>query len=310
MAISLTYTFSANTTIASAQVNSNFSTLATRALDKTGDTMTGSLLFTDATYDIGATGATRPRDLFLSRDATIGRDCLILSNTGLLKLGASSDVILARDGAQTLAQKNSTNAQSFRVYGNTTGPLYSQLQHDGTSGAVGSNSGGGTFSLFANAITGLTLDIQGYIDSATQPRASAFNNATQSHGSSGSYVVLTFDSEDYDVGTCHSTSSNTSRLTVPAGGDGIYHVIAIVRFASNATGERGARFLRNGAVLQEGARVKANDVDDTVMTISMILSLSAADYIEVAGLQTSGGALNMGSATDGSECRLQFVKLW
>ena len=30
------------------------------------------LLFTDATYDIGASGATRPRDLYLSRDAIIG----------------------------------------------------------------------------------------------------------------------------------------------------------------------------------------------------------------------------------------------
>lgn len=32
----------------------------------------GNLLFTDATYDIGASGATRPRDLFLSRNAVIG----------------------------------------------------------------------------------------------------------------------------------------------------------------------------------------------------------------------------------------------
>src|SRR3990167_6543416 len=31
-----------------------------------------NLLFTDATYDIGASGATRPQDLFLSRNATIG----------------------------------------------------------------------------------------------------------------------------------------------------------------------------------------------------------------------------------------------
>lgn len=30
------------------------------------------LLFTDATYDIGKSGATRPRDLFLSRNCTIG----------------------------------------------------------------------------------------------------------------------------------------------------------------------------------------------------------------------------------------------
>lgn len=38
----------------------------------TGGTLTGNLLFTDATYDIGASGATRPRDLYLSRNAVIG----------------------------------------------------------------------------------------------------------------------------------------------------------------------------------------------------------------------------------------------
>lgn len=49
-------------------------TLATVAgtLPITGGTLTGNLLFTDATYDIGASGATRPRDFFLSRNATIG----------------------------------------------------------------------------------------------------------------------------------------------------------------------------------------------------------------------------------------------
>lgn len=31
-----------------------------------------NLIFTDATYDIGASGATRPRDLYLSRNAVIG----------------------------------------------------------------------------------------------------------------------------------------------------------------------------------------------------------------------------------------------
>ena len=35
-------------------------------------TLTQNLVFTDASYDIGASGATRPRDLFLSRNAVIG----------------------------------------------------------------------------------------------------------------------------------------------------------------------------------------------------------------------------------------------
>lgn len=54
-------------------------TIGLAYLPITGGTLTGALsltggglFFTDATYDIGATGATRPRDFFLSRNATIG----------------------------------------------------------------------------------------------------------------------------------------------------------------------------------------------------------------------------------------------
>lgn len=95
MAISITHTFSPNTTIQSSQVNANFSLLATRAVDKTGDTMTGNLLFTDATYDIGASGATRPRDLFLSRNAVVGGT---IGVTGAATLSST----LALTGALTL----------------------------------------------------------------------------------------------------------------------------------------------------------------------------------------------------------------
>lgn len=38
------------------------------------------------------------------------------------------DVILARDAANTLALKNSTTRQEYRVYGSTTGPTYVSIQ--------------------------------------------------------------------------------------------------------------------------------------------------------------------------------------
>ena len=44
-------------------------------------TITSNLIFTDATYDIGASGATRPRDLHLSRNAVMGGT---LGVTGLI----------------------------------------------------------------------------------------------------------------------------------------------------------------------------------------------------------------------------------
>ena len=53
-------------------------------------TLTTNLIFTDNLYDIGASGATRPRNLFLSGDATIG-DQLIVSGTGPHVLGGTTN---------------------------------------------------------------------------------------------------------------------------------------------------------------------------------------------------------------------------
>ena len=58
-------------------------------------TFANHLIFTDATYDIGASGATRPRDLYLSRNAVIGGT---LAVTGATTLSST----LAVTGASTL----------------------------------------------------------------------------------------------------------------------------------------------------------------------------------------------------------------
>lgn len=60
----------------------------------TGGTLTGDLLFTDATYDIGKTGATRPRDIFLSRNLTIGGTTALGGNvvSDLLFTDATYDI--------------------------------------------------------------------------------------------------------------------------------------------------------------------------------------------------------------------------
>lgn len=54
----------------------------------------GHLLFVDDTYDIGATGATRPRDLFLARNAVIGGT---LTLNGEASAKASESGIVAND---------------------------------------------------------------------------------------------------------------------------------------------------------------------------------------------------------------------
>ena len=67
-----TYILPATTTVESGgRFTASGPSTLTGAITLTGNIVT-DLLFTDATFDIGKTGATRPRDFFLSRNATIG----------------------------------------------------------------------------------------------------------------------------------------------------------------------------------------------------------------------------------------------
>ena len=67
----LTTTGTTSTGVLSVTGNTTLGDAAADTVTVTG-TITSNLLFTDATYDIGASGATRPRDLFLSRNLTVG----------------------------------------------------------------------------------------------------------------------------------------------------------------------------------------------------------------------------------------------
>lgn len=78
---------------------------------------TGDLTFTDATYDIGKSGATRPRDGFFSRNVTIGGT---LAVTGAATLSASpARVKDARIVSQTAS--NQTASGTYDITLDTTG---------------------------------------------------------------------------------------------------------------------------------------------------------------------------------------------
>lgn len=69
-----------------------------------------------------------------------------IQTTGVLAFNASAvggtqDVIIQRDAAGILAQKNGSNAQKHRVYGTTTGNKYIQIEHDGTNAKITASSG-------------------------------------------------------------------------------------------------------------------------------------------------------------------------
>lgn len=125
------------------------------------------------------------------------------------------------------------------------------------------------------------------------PCCRVYNSANISHTTSGTLQALTFDSERYDTGGCHSTSSNTSRITVPSGAGGKWKIGGHILFASNATGYRQIAIRVNGSTyIASDVRPTASGID-LALSITTEYSASAGDYFELMANQTSGGALNV-----------------
>lgn len=111
--------------------------------------------------------------------------------------------------------------------------------------------------------------------------------------SNNTWTVITLDVEDIDTNGAHSTVSNTSRFTCPTGYDGYYEVSGGVSWASNSTGQRWSRLLKNGTEIDgSGNNIDGNSSNQTLTDArTVIVSLAAGDYVELAGFQSSGGNL-------------------
>lgn len=108
---------------------------------KSGDTMTGPLLFSaDNTVDIGASGATRPRDFFLGRNLTVGGTSRLV---GGIVDGAALNLLTLTGVATAVNWLELSNAATG------TGPVFTAM---GTDASVSVNlNPKGTGSLITNA---------------------------------------------------------------------------------------------------------------------------------------------------------------
>jgi hypothetical protein len=120
----------------------------------------------------------------------------------------------------------------------------------------------------------------------------------------GSITAINFAVEDYDTQGLHSTSSNTSRITIVTAGT--YTFKGGVLFGSSAGGTyRYVDFLKNGVSLHGG--IKVPPVADCSLIISVDLALSAGDYVQFRAGQDTGADL---SVNDASHQRTFFSARW
>ena len=108
------------------------------------------------------------------------------------------------------------------------------------------------------------------------------------------WTALTIDTETFDVGGYHSTSSNTSRITVPSGKAGYYLVNARWSWDNASTaGYRFGRIMKNGSQYNYMAEDPTSNLYRVTLAIHDIIYLAVGDYIEIEVLQNSGGALTL-----------------
>jgi len=103
---------------------------------------------------------------------------------------------------------------------------------------------------------------------------------------------ITFDSELYDTDGYHSTSTNTSRITVPAGKAGYYLITADAEWGSNASGAREIFIRKNGSLTNGNNAYQNFSSGGFDMKCSHLIYLDVGDYVSLYAFQTSGGDRN------------------
>jgi hypothetical protein len=117
--------------------------------------------------------------------------------------------------------------------------------------------------------------------------------------SNATVTTVPFGAENFDSDGFHNNATNNSRITIPTGKGGKYLVVAQQAWAANLTGLRQLRILKNGTAIQiSQENNNASNTVDLQNNISYILSLAAADYIEMAVYQNTGGNLTLSNSND------------
>jgi hypothetical protein len=125
----------------------------------------------------------------------------------------------------------------------------------------------------------------------------SLQKATQSIAT-GTWVALTWNVETNDSNNFHDNATNNSRVTIPAGYAGRYLITTTLGYDQSAgTGARYVGIYKNGSSVSLtaiGIAAGGVTITGTVpVTYTDIVNCSVADYLEIYGHQSSGGALSV-----------------
>ena len=114
-------------------------------------------------------------------------------------------------------------------------------------------------------------------------------------------VAITFNAETFDTDGFHSTDTNTSRITIPSGKGGYYYINGQLSYANDIDGDRITFIKKNGSTFNYlMVLTPSNATYGNSTNASIIMNLTAGDYIELFSNQRSGGNLTVYSGSQNS----------
>ena len=248
-------------------------------------TVTSNLIFTDNTYDIGASGATRPRNLFLSGNATVGGNTTLgdaTSDTVTVTARVASDLNPSADNTYDLG----TAGNSWRnlyIDGTATIATLNVTTIDTTNLEVTNiKAKDGTAAITLADSTGVaTLTANPVLNGGTA-NGVAYLNGSKVLTTGGS---LTFDGTTLTSGT---------------------HTIASGNLAFTGTGNRITGDFSNATLTNRVAFQTSTTNAGTALTVIPNGTGSAAQLnLESDANQANGVSFQILANTGGTECRLQ-----